>query len=298
MKVKRTELVRGLDRNHPLLRPLQEGEDPAGKNPHLLQHLNVATYEQAAQKMAEFVFPGYRVAPKSNKHRRSRTSTVLLKAAGLPPSGMPDIVRTLIMKRILDILRDKKGSDKRLNFQARARKLLGEEIVGGWRNPYYLRTAVRTDIATRAKSLKEASRPGRFNEHHESLVRELEMQYSRWRGFEPLVLELLPIYLEVYITTNAGPELWDDFFQKCEQHCALLDKFKQLVERRYGPSEKPNPATMLPPVVNEGEPVDGSKEGHAKYRRHEDGARSVRSWNSIIRAFLPPSTTFYPATSS
>jgi hypothetical protein len=88
MKVKDKELLRGLDRTHPLIRPLQEGEDPAQKNPLLLQHLNVATYEQAAQKMAEILFPGYRADPKRDKHRRPQTSTMLLKAAGLPTAGI------------------------------------------------------------------------------------------------------------------------------------------------------------------------------------------------------------------
>jgi hypothetical protein len=231
----------------PLLRPLRDAEDLARTNPDLLKALKVATSEQALQKMKEYVDGHKEERPRAPKRERKgapHTSTVLLEAAGLPTAGIPEIIHVLIMERVVRDLRDKKAAGTHLNFEKRARRMLREETWGGWPNRFCLH-ANRDTIKDWAKTFTESARPGIFSAVHEKLVNKMEIRYPRWRCFEPLLLDLLPIYLEMYVTTDAGPNLWNELFNRCEQHYALLDKFKHLVVRRYGPSAKPNPATMM-----------------------------------------------------
>jgi hypothetical protein len=233
-------LLRGLDRNHPLMRPLQEGENPAWKDAILLQHLNVTNFQQASHKLAGLLYPGYRIAPKRDNHGRLHTSVVLLKASDFPSAGIPDIVASLIMKWVLRSLRAKNRGDTHLNIKLRARQLLRAEMLGIESNPYYLKSARRDTLEQYAKALKEAARPKRFNDHHEKLVRGIEARYSYWRQFEPLLLEVLPFYLFELIVSSQGFELWDSLFQKCEQHYSFMRNSNQPIEQNCPLLQKAN----------------------------------------------------------
>ena len=227
----------------PPLRPLRHGEDFARTNPDLLKALKVTTHEEALQKMKELLESlkeEKRCPPKRDRKGAPHASTVLLEAAGLSLAGIPEIISLLCMKRVLGELRDNKTGIARLNRELRARQMLKQKNLGGWPNPFcLLKFADRDTINKYAKKFTESARPKRFDGAYDKSARKMEVQFPRWRRFEPFLLELLPISLQAYVEASAGSELWVDLFNKCERQYELLDqRGPQLTSSDTQPSVK------------------------------------------------------------
>jgi hypothetical protein len=205
MKVTGPEWLLGLDRIPPLVRPLQRGEDPGS------------------------------VRKRGGKRGAPDRPTLLLEAAGLDSDLVPPVVRLLIYKRALRSLSEDKPAGKILNVETRARLLLKQRTLAGWRNPIQLRD--RDTITRFARALKDDySHLERFNKRNEPLVQAVEATWSQWRRFEPLIIELMPMCMEAFLTSNASG-LWDNLFASCAYHYALLDFFKKYIQDRYGSAE-------------------------------------------------------------
>jgi hypothetical protein len=258
MKRVDAEWLGGLDRNHPLIRPLQRGEDPAWKDEYLLVKLGAATYQEATRMLAELLgVPGYLEASvparKRGKKGRPDTPTVLLEAAGVESSLVPPIARLLTYKLALRSIAETKSPGKIMNVEHRARQVLRQETLGGWRNP--IQFTKRETLKKYAKSLKEDyTHSPRFNKRNEPLIQRMEAQWPRWKRFEPLLLELLPLYLEKYVTTTL-PAPWDNLFGHCEFHYALLDYFKQEVHPKYDIVGLPDPITIFTLYIIKGKEI-------------------------------------------